>query len=130
MYRRWLFIALAALSVALTTFYAWAKPQTITMRGHIVDMATGEPVKATIFVDGSPVAVDVTDFTVHLPADGQPHNVEVHAPGYYIWGLNLRGKGEHILEGPVRLIPEPAKTKGAGLSSAPAHGGNHGEPAR
>jgi len=103
MYRKASFAAFCALLLALGAFWLAARPSTLTVRGHIMDDTTAAPVVATVSVDGRVVATAVTAFEVDMPADDQTHVVEVIAPGYHRWAVGLRSRGEHQLEGPIRL---------------------------
>ncbi|RME46088.1 MAG: hypothetical protein D6791_09160 [Chloroflexi bacterium] len=73
----------------------------------ITDEATGQPVEATISVDGQVIARNVAEFKVRLPGHltDRPVTVTVEAPGYEKWEVEARWNINHSrgFRAPVKL---------------------------
>jgi hypothetical protein len=71
---------------------------------EIIDIATGQPVEADVYVNGNLVSRGVTEATFDVPVPG---TIEVKHPDYHLWAIEINAKTERALRGPVRLRPLP-----------------------
>ena len=55
---------------------------------EIIDITTGQPVAADVYVNGNLVSQGVTEATFDVPVPGE---FEVHHPDYEIWKIEVDG---------------------------------------
>lgn len=103
-----LFVALALLAGcgATTTTNAVTIPMAIT----IIDAESSAPVSASVYVYDQRAAENVSDYTVRMTSDGQPHELRVEAPGYRVWTVKFAGvlRPSRRISAPVKLQRLPA----------------------
>lgn len=78
----------------------------LLVQGWVIDNATGEPVKATVFLNGVKAFEALDNSTVEVPSTPEGFYVEVIAEGYERWGFRYQLKGGYLFKGPIRLIKE------------------------
>ncbi|MBC8505627.1 MAG: hypothetical protein H8D34_12250 [Chloroflexi bacterium] len=69
---------------------------------EITDVSTGQPIAADVYVNGNLVSQGVTEATSDVPVPGE---FEVRHPDYEIWKIEIAGKTDKTLRGPVKLEP-------------------------
>jgi hypothetical protein len=79
--------------------------QKSTIRVHIteiIDITTGQPVQADIYVNGNLISAGVNEATFDVPVPGE---IKVEHSDYHPWIIEINAKTERTLSGPVELRP-------------------------
>jgi hypothetical protein len=123
------------LLAAVAVFVGVEAVQAQTIRGRVVDAATGDPIRqATVAVqaDGRTVAGSLTDdggeFVIVIPEEGG-YNIRASAPGYLardLDGLLAEGADELSLED-IQLEPDPVALEGINVEVRRDRGRMRGE---
>jgi len=101
----WVIILLFGLAIvsAILLSISLKEQATIQVRiTEIVDVESGDAIQADIYVNGELVAKGVKSYTLVVNVPGK---IEVISPGHHPWIIELDGRTDRTLSGPVKLHP-------------------------